>query len=156
MLCHYKVLKSLKNKFDSPQSAGMFYFHQSPSASTQTESTSTLSQSVQMEDFGLHASSCFPNLHAMSIAFSKHCNNALNIEFWVIFLRLLHMLWPLLNKPNGQMLFSILQKVWVHDTKVTLILASLVEYITNFIAEDINTVSRCSNIIWRLLCSSYM
>lgn len=48
--CRYKVLKWLKKSFETPQSAGVFYFHQSSTVGIQTDSTSTQSQSVQTED----------------------------------------------------------------------------------------------------------
>ena len=66
------------------------------------------------------------------------------------------MLWSHLNKLNGRMLivYNLAKGVGIHNAKITLTLASLASCLTNahgasgvynfFVAEDINTVSRCT------------
>ena len=122
--------------------------------STQTESTSTLSQSVQTEDqCTLLASSCFPNLQAMSIAFSKHCNNVLNIEIPGDFLEVAACAMATLKQAQrSNVIYNLAKGVGTQrqghtDSRfpVSRMPMGLVEYITNFfVAENINTVSPCS------------
>ena len=123
----------------------MFYFHQSSAVGTQTDSTSTMSQSVQTEGFGVQstllAPSCVANLQAMSIAFSKHCNDALNIDIPGDFLEVAaYAMVTLKQAQRSNVVYNLAKGVGTQrqdhiDSRfpVSRMPMGLVEYITNFL-----------------------
>lgn len=157
--CRYKVVNWLNRKFDQPKSAETVYFTQKSSVGTQTDSSSSRSADTHEEipssgntgESGARAALLVgTDLHFMSIMFSKHCKDVLQLDVPEDFLELAASAMARLKScQRSNVIYNLAKGVGTErpdetDSRFPVLRMpmGLVEYVTNFfVAEDLNSVS---------------